>query len=62
MVKVLVFDTETTGLPPFQVMEKDYPYKKGETSYKYNARMRPIREAKRAEERALDENPLLWEN
>jgi|694.fasta_scaffold24406_4 DNA polymerase III epsilon subunit-like protein len=62
MVKVLVFDTETTGLPPFQVTEKDYPYKKGETSFKYNARMRPIRDAKRGEERALDENPSLWEN
>jgi DNA polymerase III epsilon subunit-like protein len=62
MVKVLVFDTETTGLPPFQVTETEYPYNKGETSYKYNARMRPIREAKRAEERALDENPSLWEN
>lgn len=60
MVKVLVFDTETTGLPPFQVTDKDYPYKPGENSYKYNARMRPIREAKRAEEKALDENPLLW--
>jgi len=60
MVKVLVFDTETTGLPPFQVMAKDYPYEEGETSYKYNARMKPIREAKRAEERALEANPLLW--
>ena len=61
MVKVLVFDTETTGLPPFQVTEKDYPRDPSETQTEYNTRLKPIREAKRAEEKALEENPMLWQ-
>ena len=51
MVKILVFDTETTGLPPFQVKKSDYLE---------GTDMKPIYAAKKAEEKELEENPFSW--
>jgi DNA polymerase III epsilon subunit-like protein len=62
MVKILVFDTETTGLPPFQVNESDYPPKLKETFTAYNARINEIRSKSNDDKNALEENPSLWVN
>lgn len=62
MVKILTFDTETTGLPPFQVNESDYPPKLKETFTDYNARINEIRSKGNDDKNALEENPSLWEN
>jgi DNA polymerase III epsilon subunit-like protein len=62
MVKILVFDTETTGLPPFQVNESDYPPKLKETFTDYNARINQIRSKSNDDKNDLEENPSLWAN
>lgn len=65
MVKILVFDTETTGLPPFQIFEDKYPPekrgRKWETFEKYNERMRGLQDESRTDKKELEENPSLWE-
>ena len=62
MVKILVFDTETTGLPPFQINESDYPPKLRETFTDYNQRINNIKNDKNAEKNDLEEDPSLWTN
>ena len=67
MVKILVFDTETTGLPPFQIDEKDYPPEKinengdWESYDDYNDSINQLRAKKRAEEKALEKDSSLWQ-
>jgi len=67
MVKILVFDTETTGLPPFQIDEKDYPPEKinengdWESYDDYNDSITQLRAKKRAEEKALEKDSSLWQ-
>jgi DNA polymerase III epsilon subunit-like protein len=67
-IKILVFDTETTGLPPFQIDEKDYPPEKinkngdWESYDDYNNSINQLRSKKRAEEKALEKDSSLWEN
>lgn len=65
MVKVLVFDTETTGLPPFQINEKDYPplntNGKWERWTDYNKRLKQIREDSNSQKTALETDPKLWQ-
>jgi DNA polymerase III epsilon subunit-like protein len=66
-IKILVFDTETTGLPPFQVNEKDYPPEKinengdWESYNDYNVSINQLKENKRAEEKALEKDSSLWQ-
>ena len=66
MVKILVFDTETTGLPPFQIFEDKYPPiktgKKWETFKDYNERLKGLQDESRREKNELEENPELWSN
>jgi DNA polymerase III epsilon subunit-like protein len=65
MVKVLVFDTETTGLPPFQINEKDYPplntNGKFETWRNYSNRLKQLREESNLEKKDLERDPTLWQ-
>ena len=67
MVKILVFDTETTGLPPFQINEEDYPpvkiNEKGDwESYDdYNNSIIQLKAKKRAEEIDLEKDSGLWQ-
>ena len=67
MVKILVFDTETTGLPPFQINEEDYPpvkiNEKGDwESYDdYNNSIIQLKAKKRAEEIDLEKDSSLWQ-
>jgi len=66
MVKILVFDTETTGLEPYNIDEtKLLPNRnengKWETWKSYNDRLKTIKEAGIKESKALKENPKLWE-
>lgn len=64
MVKVLVFDTETTGLPPFQINEKNYPplntNGKWERWTDYNNRIKQIREESNSKKIALERDSNLW--
>ena len=66
-IKILVFDTETTGLPPFQIDEKDYPPEKinengdWESYDDYNDSINQLRAKKRAEEKALEKDSSLWQ-
>jgi DNA polymerase III epsilon subunit-like protein len=66
MVKILVFDTETTGLPPFQVNEENYsPIKTGnkwETWTEYNTRMGEIINDSKLEKEMIDKEPELLQN
>lgn len=62
MVKILVFDTETTGLPPFQINETDYPPNLQETFEDYSFRINNIRNKGNDDKNALEEDPSLWEN
>ena len=62
MVKILVFDTETTGLPPFQINESNYPPKLRETFTDYNQRINNIKNDKNDEKNNLEEDPSLWTN
>jgi DNA polymerase III epsilon subunit-like protein len=66
MVKILAFDTETTGLPPFQFNESDHsPLKKDgiwETWNEYNTRLNGIRTEINKPKTDLKKNPELWEN
>lgn len=66
MVKILVFDTETTGLPPFHVFEEKYPPEKRggrwESFIDYNKRISELQKASKLEKQALDSNPSLWAN
>lgn len=65
MVKILVFDTETTGLPPFQINETEYPplnvNGKWERWDDYNFRIKMIREESNSKKMALEQNPELWQ-
>lgn len=65
MVKILVFDTETTGLPPFQFVEKNYPpikkNGKWETWTEYNNRLKKISNENYSKKYALERDPNLWQ-
>ena len=65
MVKILVFDTETTGLPPFQLFEENFPPLKNEQGEweswdKYNSRISNLRADADKEKTNLEQNPGLW--
>jgi len=66
MVKILVFDTETTGLPPFQVNEDNFPPikngNKWETWSEYNSRLTEILNESKLEKEMLDKEPELLQN
>jgi len=66
MVKILVFDTETTGLPPFQVNEENFsPIKTGnkwETWTEYNTRLTEIINDSKLEKEMIDKEPELLQN
>lgn len=65
MVKILVFDTETTGLPLFQFFEKNYPpikkNEKWETWTEYNNRLKKISNENYSKKYALERDPNLWQ-
>jgi len=65
--KILVFDTETTGLPPFQIFEDKYPPSqtedgKWELWKDYDTRMKTLQDKSRTDKKELEENPSLWES
>uniref|UniRef100_A0A6C0KSI4 Exonuclease domain-containing protein n=1 Tax=viral metagenome TaxID=1070528 RepID=A0A6C0KSI4_9ZZZZ len=66
MVKILVFDTETTGLPPFQISEdKIPPIKNGnkwETYQEYTERLNEIRQASDLEKHYIENEPETLQN
>jgi len=66
MVKILVFDTETTGLPPFQVNEDNFPPikngNKWETWSEFNSRLTEILNESKLEKEMLDKEPELLQN
>ena len=65
--KVLVFDTETTGLPPFQILEdKILPQRMSNGSFEkwidFNDRVKQMYIDSKNEKMNLDKNPKLWDN
>lgn len=62
MVKILVFDTETTGLPPYNIVEKNIPPKTGEHWHEYERRIQKMRREYDAEKQLYATNAAHWDN
>ena len=63
MVKILVFDTETTGLPPFQINESEYPplnvNGKWESWDDYNFRIKMIKDESNSKKIGFIKKPKI---